>query len=220
MPTPCLLVRHAPPLGHDHRPQVRSLTGHALAVQTAHDLQRDLDHSGRSDSDRLGGAALRSSAGALWLLAAIAAARRSDADTAAHHLDQAERLAHALGRDANLRWTGFGPTNVALHRVTVATELGDAPAAITAAQQLDPTGFPTSLRGRRVQVGLDLAWAYTRCHRDADAVLALLEVERAAPDTTRHTIAARTTIATLLARARGTTGAHVRGLADRNHVTL
>jgi hypothetical protein len=114
-----------------------------------------------------GGAAVRNVAGALWLTAAIAAARRSDTDAAADRLDRAHDLAQDVGRDAK-----------------------------------------------------DLAWAYTCRRHDADAVLALLEVERAAPDATRHNVYARSTISTLLGRARGSTGGHIRALATRNHVTL
>jgi transcriptional regulator with XRE-family HTH domain len=200
-------------------PTSRAAIGEDLATRTAHHLTPDnaRDSGGVDAADD---AAVRSVAGALWLIAAIAAARRSDTDAAADRLDRAHHLAQSLGRDANLRWTAFGPTNVALHRVTVAAELGDAPAAITAAHRLDPSRFPAPLRGRRVQVGLDLAWAYTCRRRDADAVLALLEVERAAPDATRHNVYARSTISTLLGRARGSTGGHIRGLATRNHVTL
>ena len=200
-------------------PTPRAGIGEDLATRTAHHLIPDNAHRG-GDVDATNRAAVHSVAGALWLIAAIVAARRSDTDAAADRLDRAHHLAQDLGRDANLRWTGFGPTNVALHRVTVAAELGDAPAAITAAHRLDPSGFPAPLRGRRVQVGLDLAWAYTCRRRDADAVLALLEVERAAPDATRHNVYARSTISTLLGRARGSTGGHIRGLATRNHVTL
>jgi hypothetical protein len=109
---------------------------------------------------------------------------------------------------------------VALHRVTVAAELGDAPAALTAANRLDPDRFPPALRGRRVQVGLDRAWAHACRREDADAVLALLDVERAAPEVTRHNTYARSTISTLLGRARGTAGGHIRALADRNSISL
>ena len=162
----------------------------------------------------------RSVAGALWLIAAVAAARRGDGDVAGEWLDRAWRTADALGRDANLWWTAFGPTNVALHRVAVTAELGDAPAALVAASGLDVKRFAPALRSRRVQVGLDVAWAHTRLHHDADAVLALLDVEREAADATRHNVYARTTISTLLGRARGTTGVHVRALAARSGVGL
>jgi hypothetical protein len=159
-------------------------------------------------------------AGALWLIAAVAAARRGDAAGAAQRLDHAERLAARLGEDANHRWTAFGPTNVAIHRVSVAVELGDAPAALIAADSVELDRLPTELRSRRVQVQLDIAWAHAQRRRDAEALVALLEVERAAPQVTRRNAIARDTIRQLLARARGASGAAVRGLADRAGIAI
>jgi hypothetical protein len=48
-----------------------------------------------------------------------------DLASAQDHLAKAEAAAQAQGRDANHLWTAFGPTNVAIHRVSVAAELGD-----------------------------------------------------------------------------------------------
>jgi len=162
--------------------------------------------------------AVRSVSGALLLIAAVAAARRGDADAATERLAHAQHHADAVGRDANLRWTAFGPTNVALHRVSVAAELGDAPAALAAVARLDPSRFAPELRGRRAQVGLDLAWAHTCRKQDADAVLALLDVERVTPEVLRHNVYARSTIGTLRSRSRGTAGGHIRALAARSGV--
>ncbi|WP_143448220.1 hypothetical protein [Kineosporia sp. A_224] len=58
-------------------------------------------------------------AGALWLIAAVIAGRRTDRVQAWARLDRAEALAGLLGEDANHAWTAFGPTNVAIHRVSV-----------------------------------------------------------------------------------------------------
>jgi hypothetical protein len=76
------------------------------------------------------------------------------------------------------------------------------------------------LRSRRVQVQLDIAWAQAQRRRDAEALVALLEVERAAPQVTRRNVVARDTIRQLLARARGTSGAAVRSLAHRAGVAV
>ncbi len=164
--------------------------------------------------------AVLSVAGALWLIAAVAAARRMDDTAAEECLDHARQLADRLGEDANHCWTGFGPTNVAIHRVSVAVELGDAPAALAAAAAVDLDRLPEGLRSRRVQVQLDIAWAQAQRRRDAEALVALLEIERAAPQVTRRNVVARDTIRQLLARARGTNGAAVRGLAHRAGVAV
>jgi hypothetical protein len=188
-------------------PSARAPIAEDLAVRTAEGLGEDDE-------------AVLSVAGALWLIAAVAAARRGDGDAAGERLDRAQHLADALGRDANLRWTAFGPTNVTAHRVSVAAEMGDASAALAAADVLDVHSFDPALRSRRVQVGLDLAWAHTCRRHDADAVLALLDVERQAPEVVRHNVYARSTIGTPLGRARGSTGGHVQALAARSSVAL
>lgn len=184
-------------------PTPRAVLAESLAVTTA----QGLDDSAEP--------AVCSVAGALWLIAGIAAARRGDRPLSEGRLDRADRLAERIGVDGNHRWTAFGPTNVAIHRVSVSVELGDAPAALAAAELVDLERLPRELRSRRVQVQLDLAWAHARRRRDADALVALLEVERAAPQATRRNAVARDTIRQLLVRARGSTGAAVRGLADR-----
>jgi transcriptional regulator with XRE-family HTH domain len=188
-------------------PTSRAALAEELAVETA------TRFNGRDP-------AVLSVVGALWLIAAVAAARRIDAAAAEECLDHAQQLADRLGEDANHRWTAFGPTNVAIHRVSVAVELGDAPAALAAAAAVDLDRLPEGLRSRRVQVQLDIAWAQTQRRRDAEALVALLEIERAAPQVTRRNVVARDTIRQLLARARGTNGAAVRGLAHRAGVAV
>jgi transcriptional regulator with XRE-family HTH domain len=183
----------------------------ALAEELAVDMATRLDGEDP---------AVLSVAGALWLIATVAAARRIDAAAAEERLDLARQLADRLGEDANHRWTAFGPTNVAIHRVSVAVELGNAPAALAAAAAVDLDRLPDGLRSRRVQLQLDIAWAQAQRRRDAEALVALLEIERAAPQVTRRNVVARDTIRQLLARARGTNGAAVRGLAHRAGVAV
>lgn len=145
---------------------------------------------------------LASVAGALWLIAAVAAARRTDRSEAWARLDAAERLAELLGEDANHAWTAFGQTNVRIHRVSVAAELGDPGEALRAAADVDPTQLAEGLRSRRAQVYLDLAWAQAQRKRDAEATLHLLEAERAAPEMIRYNAMVRDLLREILARAR------------------
>jgi transcriptional regulator with XRE-family HTH domain len=145
---------------------------------------------------------LASVAGALWLIAAVAAARRTDRGEAWARLDAAERLAELLGADANFAWTAFGPTNVRIHRVTVAAELGDPAEALRAAADVDPMRLMDGLRSRRAQVYLDLAWAQAQRKRDAEATLHLLEAERWAPGAIRYNAMVRDLVREMLARAR------------------
>lgn len=158
---------------------------------------------------------LASTAGALWLIAALAAGRRADRTQASRWLDEADRLAQVLGRDANHGWTAFGPTNVAIHRVSVAAKVGDAAAATEAAAAVDVDRLPPGLRSRRAQTHVDLAWAEAKRKRDAEATLHLLEVEREAPAALRYNVLARETLWELLSRQRRRSSRVVTDLAAR-----
>ncbi|MGW3149100.1 hypothetical protein ACWDG1_31370 [Streptomyces sp. NPDC001177] len=61
--------------------------------------------------------------GMIRLRVAVAAARHQDRPTATSLLDRAEELADDLGSDENYWQTGFGPTNVLLHRLSVEQDL-------------------------------------------------------------------------------------------------
>jgi transcriptional regulator with XRE-family HTH domain len=163
-----------------------------LAVTMAEQAQ----HGARADRQ-----SVLSVAGALWLIASVIAARRMDRDEAWARLDRADQLAGLLGHDANYAWTAFGPTNVALHRVAVATEMGDAAEAVRAASVVDPANFPEGLRSRRAQLHLDLAWAQAQRKRDAEAILHLMEAERVAPEAVRYNVIVRELVREMLTRA-------------------
>ena len=144
---------------------------------------------------------LVSLAGALWLIASVIAARRVDRDEAWARLDRAQHLAGLLGEDRNHAWTAFGPTNVKLHKISVAAELGDAAEAVRLAADLDTSRLPEGLAGRRARVHLDLAWAQAQRKRDAEATLHLLEAERTAPEAVRYHVIVRELIREMLARS-------------------
>jgi hypothetical protein len=146
--------------------------------------------------------AVLSVAGALWLIAAVTAARRADRGDAWRCLDRAADLARMLGDDGNHAWTAFGPTNVAIHRVSVAAELGDPAGALAAAGDVDIDRLPSGLYSRRAQIHLDLAWAQSQRKRDAEATLHLLEAERTAPESIRYNVMARETLREMLSRQR------------------
>lgn len=95
-------------------------------------MAEQLDPLSRSDNPTV-----MSVAGALWLIGAVIAARKTEQVDAWGRLDRAERLAGLLGEDGNHAWTAFGPTNVRLHRISVAIEMGDAAEALHLAADLD-----------------------------------------------------------------------------------
>lgn len=112
------------------------------------------------------------------------------------------------------------PTNVAIHRLSVAVELGDVSAALDAVREVELGRLPSGLVSRRVQVQLHMAWAYAQRRRDTDALVALLEVERHAPQVTRRNVVAREVIRQLLGRSAGPSASSVRALAHRSGVTV
>jgi len=169
----------------------RSDEAEHLAVSMAEQVQAQA----RSDVPTL-----VSVAGALWLIAAVIAARQTERFEAMARLERADMLAGLLGHDANHAWTAFGPTNVAIHRVTVAAELGDPGYALSAATAVDPDNLSEGLRSRRAQMHLDLAWAQSQRKRDGEAVLHLLEAERTAPQAVYYNVVVRELIREVLAR--------------------
>lgn len=153
--------------------------------------------------------------GALFLIGSVIAGRRSDRAEATERLRRAEYLADALGTDANYGWTAFGPTNVAIHQVSTAAELGDAQEAIGKAELLDTNGLPEGLKSRRAQVHIDTAWAYSQHREDAAVVINLLEAERVAPQTLRYNVIVREMLRELLKRERRSATPGLRQLAKR-----
>jgi transcriptional regulator with XRE-family HTH domain len=153
--------------------------------------------------------------GSLLLLLAIMAARRDDSAAAQTALRKAGQLAEQLGRDGNWLWTAFGPTNVAIHQLSVYTRLGSVKRAMHLGAIIDTNGLPAVLRGRRSQVHLELSWAATKQADDALAVLHLLEAERVAEQTVSRNATARELLSILLKRERRGVTPGLRGLAER-----
>ncbi|WP_245193371.1 XRE family transcriptional regulator [Amycolatopsis alba] len=158
--------------------------------------------------------------GALTLISAVIAARRADPVEADERLDHADELARRLGVDGNIGWTAFGPSNVLIHRSSVAVTLNDPHRALTTAEQLDITRLPGGLNGRQAQFHLDSAWAHTQLTEDPQAVIHLLETERVAPELVRANPNARSLIENLLARERRIEVPALRGLAVRAGVAV
>jgi DNA-binding XRE family transcriptional regulator len=156
--------------------------------------------------------------GALILISAIVAARRNDLAESTRRLDHAEDLADQLGADGNFGWTAFGPTNVQIHRLSAAVDLGDPYRSLAMAEYIDITGLPVGLRGRQAQYHLDSAWAHVQLGEDSRAVIHLLETERVADELVRANPNARALIQDLLAREHRRTVPGLRGLAMRTGV--
>ena len=121
--------------------------------------------------------------GTLFLAGAMAAARAEDRETTRSFLREADEAAQRLGTDANHLWTAFGPTNVAIHRVATAGELGDIQIAADLGQRIDTSDLPVE---RRVRHSLEVARALSAWNRTDEALAILLDAEQTAPEQVRH----------------------------------
>jgi hypothetical protein len=138
--------------------------------------------------------------GMLNLRSAIAAGLRQDRTVSAELLDQAAHAADQLGQDANYWQTGFGPTNVELHRVSVALELGDIAYVTEHGPNIPAQHVPAE---RRASLKIDVARALTSWARDDEALGILLSAEREAPQLLRHNPMVREIVRTMHRRAPG-----------------
>ncbi|AKN71077.1 XRE family transcriptional regulator [Streptomyces sp. PBH53] len=153
--------------------------------------------------------------GTLFLAGSMASARADDRATTRTFLDEAKRAADRLGADANHVWTAFGPTNVAIHRVATAAELGDMQVAVDLGPQIDTTGLPTE---RRTRHNLEVARALSAHNRMDDALAKVLEAESWAPEQVRSHYLARELVLTWVRGQRGRPSRNLADLADRLRV--
>ncbi|MFZ3596915.1 helix-turn-helix domain-containing protein [Streptomyces sp. BH104] len=146
--------------------------------------------------------------GTLFLTGSMAAARAEDRATTQAFLREADAMATRLGADGNHMWTAFGPTNVAIHKVATAGELGDFQVAAELGPQVDTSGLPVE---RRVRHNLEVARALTAWNRTDDALSMVLDAEEMAPEQVRHHYMSREIV---LGWVRGTRGRPTRSVAD------
>lgn len=147
--------------------------------------------------------------GALLNTCAIAAARQEKVAAASDYLIEAAQAAEHIGEGHNDLFTAFGPTNVALHRLSVAVEIGDGGSAIEQAKAIDVGVLPPE---RQAHYSVDLAHAHIQEGKNDDALAILLEAEVLAPEEIRYHPTARALIASLL---RSRPIAVVQALAER-----
>jgi DNA-binding transcriptional regulator YiaG/tetratricopeptide (TPR) repeat protein len=150
--------------------------------------------------------------GALLLKGAMVAAHQGDRAGAREALAEAGVAARRLGQDTNYAHTAFGPTNVAVHRVSAAVALGDGGAAIAEAKSVHPGRLPVP--ERRAQHLLDLAQGYGQWGKDDQALRSLLAAEHLAPEEVQVQPASRALVVELLRRDRRRTP-ELRALAER-----
>jgi transcriptional regulator with XRE-family HTH domain len=150
--------------------------------------------------------------GTILLVGSMAAARFGDGPKAADYLREADIAARRLGKDANHLWTAFGPTNVAIHRVNTAVELGDIQTVFDSGLSLNTAGVPVE---RRVRYLLDVARAHALTGNRDDALSTMLTAERIAPEQVRQHYLSRKVVVMLMQHAVGKPGVQLDRLAKR-----
>ncbi|MCE7009952.1 hypothetical protein LWC34_45175 [Kibdelosporangium philippinense] len=151
--------------------------------------------------------------GAALLSGAAAAARRGSSREAYAALRAAATCAEELGDDRIDLGTVFGPTNVAIHEVAIAVELGDTRQALHHVSAVKLNRMPAALTERRARFLIDVARSHHGQGDDEAAVGALLEAEHIAADEVREHRLTHDLLRDLLSRERRSSG--VRELAGR-----
>ncbi|MFF0087497.1 helix-turn-helix domain-containing protein [Streptomyces canus] len=151
--------------------------------------------------------------GALELVAVVSDARRHHWWEARTRLEQrAAPIAERVG-EGNVQWTVFGPTNVAMHAMSIEMLAGEASEGLRVADQIDAQGLPS--RERQFTFGLELARCHELRREDAAVLVHLLDLEEVAPEDLARNPLARHMILDLQKRVRPTFRRQVDELVQR-----
>lgn len=153
--------------------------------------------------------------GAMNLVLAVINAREGNRARTHEHIDRAREIAARLGEDRNDFDTEFGPTNVEIHAMSTAVELGDAGLALEVAQQVDASGLSPERQARFL---LDVARAHAQRRHVGEATAALLEAEALTPEQIHDHHLARGVIRDLIQLSGPRVPESLRGLAERSAV--
>jgi transcriptional regulator with XRE-family HTH domain len=150
--------------------------------------------------------------GALHLALAVTLARAGRRVEAREALDDARETANRLGHDRDDYGTEFGPTNVGLHAVAVAVDLGDFGEALALAELVNAKGLSPE---RQASHHIDKARAHAALRHSGDAIGELLAAEHLAAELVRNNNLARQTARELSAILGRTAPEELRDLIQR-----
>ncbi|MGY4917160.1 helix-turn-helix domain-containing protein [Streptomyces sp. 900116325] len=140
--------------------------------------------------------------GQLHLGASVIAARADQQTAVDTHIAEAKFCADQTGDASEIHWLSFGPTNVALHRMSAAVEMRQYDEALTQARQIRlPSTMATS---RRAHFLIDKARSEMETGRTEAALSSIIDARHAAPEQTRYHPGARETIRGLVHISRRT----------------
>ncbi|MGH3928726.1 MAG: helix-turn-helix domain-containing protein [Pseudonocardiaceae bacterium] len=191
--------------------------GHALLSDDKPYGALDLAMKGSEALERLlpeGTPAHFSLYGGLLLVASIASGRTGDPWRARELLrEPARRAAAQVGDGHNYHHTVFGPTNVAIHMVTIEQEAGEIGEALRLADEVDIMRIPSL--GRQTEHLYQVARAYECKGNDTAVFVHLLKAERLCPEDLQRSHIARSLTTTLVKRAKPSYASEVREFAAR-----
>ncbi|MGY3679778.1 hypothetical protein ACVWXU_003401 [Streptomyces sp. TE33382] len=140
--------------------------------------------------------------GQLHLGTSVIAARADQRHAVDMHIAEAKRCADRTGEAPEVHWLSFGPTNVALHRMSAAVEMRHYDEALKQARKIKiPAGLATS---RRAHFLIDRARSEMETGRTEAALGSIIDARHAAPEQTRYHPGARETITGLVHLSRRT----------------
>lgn len=155
--------------------------------------------------------------GALTLLGAIASVRQGQAWRARERVRAVVPLAEQTG-EHNVYWTAFGPTNVAMHAVSVEVEAGETAEALRLAEKVEHDRSPSI--ERQVAFLIEQAKGYLQRWDYASALVLLQKASREAPEDVAHRPVAHQLLRTVIQRGRRSVAMEAAQLADRVGVSL
>ncbi len=133
--------------------------------------------------------------GSLHLVLALVHARCGNRADTLRRLGDARRVAGRLGVDRNDFNLEFGPTNVEIHAVSMAVDLGDAGEALDVARRLDASGLSAE---RQARLALDVGRAHAQLRHVEEALACFLGAEELAPEMIQSHTTARSAIRDLV----------------------
>lgn len=140
--------------------------------------------------------------GQLHLGASVIGARAEEQATVDTHIAEARRCAQQTGDASEIHWLSFGPTNVALHRMSAAVEMRQYEEALAQARQISLP--PELAKSRRAHFLIDKARSEMETGLTEAALGSIVEARHAAPEQTRYHPGARETIKGLVHISRRT----------------
>jgi transcriptional regulator with XRE-family HTH domain len=152
-------------------------------------------------------------AGALELVAVVSDARLRRWWQARRRLEQCAAPLGELVGEGNVQWTVFGPTNVAMHAMSIEMLAGEAAEGLRVADRIDTHALPS--RERQFTFVLELARCHDLRREDAAVLVHLLDLEDIAPEDLARSPLARGMILDLQKRVRPTFRRQVDELVQR-----